>query len=67
MHFLIYFLIEENNLFLKTKDHYFTIDFWVKLVVLGFLQALIVTLREASQYGSGIFFSLNHILDLESE
>lgn len=40
MHFLIFFLIGENNLFLKTKYHYFTMDFSVELVGLGFLKAL---------------------------
>lgn len=70
MHFLIYFLIEENNLFLKAKDHFFTMDFWIKLVVLGFLKALYSynTLREGSQCGDVFLCSfLNHIVDLESE
>lgn len=70
MYFLIHFLIEENNLFLKTKDHNFTVDFSVKLVGLGFfLKALYGynTLRQGSQCG-GIFFFLNHhTVDLEKE
>lgn len=70
MHFLIFFLIGENNLFLKTKYHYFTMDFSVKLVGLGFLKALYSynTLREGSQCGGVLVCFLNHhIMDLERD
>lgn len=42
MYFLIYFLIEENNLLLKTKDHYSTMEFTGKLVVLGVFEGTVL-------------------------